>query len=41
MKLRSIIIKGFLLRVDGKSKAAEEVFAVRHFINGFCFNEYL
>jgi hypothetical protein len=35
MKLQSVIKKGFLMRADGELKATEEVFAVRHFLNGF------
>jgi hypothetical protein len=37
MKLRSVIKKwGFLIWADGELKVAKEVFAVSHFLNGFC-----
>jgi hypothetical protein len=35
MKLQSVIKMGFLMRAIGELKAAEEVSAVRHFLNGF------
>jgi hypothetical protein len=35
MKLRSVIKEGFLIGTDGELKASEEVFAVKHFLNGY------